>query len=118
MSKIPHLFSAISFRRFIILGTAAAALLAVDSPSGAVPISGDVVVSRSIYTGTASTVTIGQALPGGGTAVADGTYPGVWSNEGPDPSFGVTSPIFLDRYHVAGSALTSVNTLSVPTSQI
>jgi hypothetical protein len=40
----------------------------------------------SVYQGTASTVTVGQALPGGGTAVVDGSYPFVWSNEGPDPS--------------------------------
>ena len=28
-------------------------------------------------------------------AVSDGNYVTVWSNEGPDASFGVTSPIFL-----------------------
>src|SRR6266852_7051643 len=55
---------------------------------------GNLLVSRSLYSGTAATVTIGQPLPGGGVAVADGSYPGVWSNEGPDASFGVTSPMF------------------------
>src|SRR5262249_28238755 len=35
---------------------------------------GNLVVSRSVYTGTAGTVTVGSPLPGGGTAVADGSY--------------------------------------------
>ena len=76
------------------------------------------VLSRSVYAGNAATVTVGQTLPPGcvagtvrvpllaggtanvkvtcGTAVADGTYPTVFNNDGPDGSFGVTSPIFLD----------------------
>jgi hypothetical protein len=64
---------------------------------------GNLLVSRSVYTGTASTVTVGQSLPGGGTAVADGTYPGVWANEGPDGSFGVTSPVYLDQLTTSGT---------------
>jgi hypothetical protein len=79
---------------------------------------GDLLLSRSVYSGTASTVTIGQALPGGGTAVADGTYPGVWANEGPDSSFGVTSPIFIDRGALAGTTLLPVGTLAVPPDQV
>ncbi len=58
---------------------------------------GNLLLSRSFYVGTASTVVVGQVLPGGGHAVADGTYPGVWSNEAQDASFGVTSPILIDR---------------------
>jgi hypothetical protein len=74
---------------------------------------GNLVVSISNYAGTASTVTVGQALPGGGTAVADGTYPNVFSNEGPDPSFGVTSPILLENMTTSGNL---VSTFAVPTS--
>ena len=141
---------------------------------------GDLIVSRSVYQGTAATVAIGQALPGsvpttfstgattttgtvgsnagfvvggpaqithGGTnflvtialatgktsltwtpalatapasgdaivplADANGSYPGVWANETPDPSFGVTSPIFLDELTTSG---TLVQTVSLPTS--
>jgi len=85
-------------------------------PGGPPP--GDLIVSRSVYTGTASTVALGQPLPGGGFAVADGTYPGVWANEGPDASFGVTSPMFIDRYAVAGGTPTLVRTFAVPTGQI
>jgi len=56
-------------------------------------------VTRSIYgTGTnIPNIVIGSALPGGGTAVNDGTYPNVFNNETPDASFGVTSSIYLDE---------------------
>ncbi len=86
---------------------------------------GNLVVSRSVYQGTASTVTVGQALPPScpsgntncTTAVADGTYPGVWQNakgqttpttvKG-DGSFGVTSPILLDHTTTGGVVLNTV----------
>src|SRR5208283_1990733 len=87
---------------------------------------GNIVVSRSTYQGTAATVTAGQFLPpicpstgscssNGGAAVSNGAYPtigsssNVWNNDGPDGSFGITSPIFLDQYTPAG---TLVNTLA------
>ena len=75
---------------------------------------GEVVLSGSTYTGNASTVTIGQTLPGGGTAVANGAYPNVFNNAGPDASFGVTSPIYIDTIN-AGAAPGSniVGTLNV-----
>ena len=49
------------------------------------------------------------------TATADGSYPGVWANETPDPSFGVTTPIFLDQLTTAG---VPVSTLAVDPAQI
>ena len=55
-------------------------------------------VSSSTYTGTAATVTVGQTLPGGGKAIANGTYPDVFQNATVDGSFGVTSPIILRQY--------------------
>jgi len=95
------------------------------------------VVSRSVYQGTASTVTVGETLPpncvagsvpvpllaGGtanvkvtcGVAVADGTYPTVFNNDGPDASFGVTSPIFLDDITTDGFL---IGTLPIPSNQI
>jgi hypothetical protein len=76
---------------------------------------GHLLVTRSIYQGTASTVVVGQTLPGGGIAVADGTYPLVWENEGPDPSFGVTSPIFIDELTTAGAV---VSTIAVSPDQL
>jgi hypothetical protein len=106
------------------------------------------VVSRSVYAGNAESVTVGQTLPpgcvpgnfpvdliGGGTvlvnvpadnssgcttAVADGTYPGVFNNNSlngtsVDGSFGVTSPIFLDNITTDGQLL---RTLPIPSDQI
>ncbi len=95
------------------------------------------VLSRSVYAGNEGIVTPGQALPpgcvaktvalpllGGGTtnvkvkcatAVADGTYPTVFNNDGPDGSFGITSPIFLDNLTTEGKLLA---TLPVPSNQI
>jgi hypothetical protein len=97
------------------------------------------VLSRSVYTGTASTVTLGQVLPpgcvtttvtlpllAGGTANVkvkcaaasdNGEYPNlsdshnVWNNDTADGSFGVTSPIFLDNITTHGELL---DTLAVP----
>src|SRR5215471_2024667 len=83
---------------------------AVATSAAAAPITpGHLLVTRSVYQGTAATVTIGQPLPGGGVAVADGSYPFVWSNEGPDPSFGVTSPIFVDELKTDGSLVNSIS---------
>ena len=151
------------------------------SPQGFSP--NNLVVSRSVYQGAASLITVGQTLPGavattfksgatttsgmvasvsglavgnpvqitvGGIAhtvtltsvisntktiawtpalpaaplsgnpclplaAADGSYPGVWANEVPDASFGVTSPIFLDQMTPDGVVLNSVE---VDTAQI
>ena len=85
------------------------------------------VLSRSVYAGTAGTVTVGETLPpgcvagtvtlpllAGGTAnvkvkcsaaVANGTYPTVFNDNGADGSFGVTSPIFLDLLSTDGHRL-------------
>ena len=98
------------------------------------------VLSRSVYEGTSATVTVGQTLPpgcvagtvnipvlpvdGGGTtpvkvscatATADGTFPTVFNNDGPDGSFGVTSPIFLDNIRADGKLL---GTLPIPSGMI
>jgi len=102
----------------------------------------NIVVSRSVYVGVPSTVVIGQILPPNcvaathnvpllsppnpagsttpvkvtcATAVANGTYPNVFSNDGPDGSFGVTSPIFLDQLTTAGALL---NSLAIDSTQI
>ena len=87
---------------------------------------GNLVVSRSVYTGDASAVPVGQKLPpicpataACGTIVATdtGAYPSltspnnVFNNNKLDGSFGVTSPIYLDQLSLNG---TLVNTLAVP----
>lgn len=100
-------------------------------------------LSRSVYTGDANTVTAGQTLPPGcvagnvtvpliaggsikvavtcGAAIDNGEYPNledshnVWNNDGPDASFGVTSAIFLDNIDSKGKL---VGTLAVPSDQL
>jgi hypothetical protein len=79
---------------------------------------GNLVLSGSVYTGSASLFTPGVTeLPPGcaGTActaaVADGSYPGVFNNDASDASFGITSPIFLDQITPNGHL---VNVLRVP----
>jgi hypothetical protein len=78
---------------------------------------GDLIVTRSVYMGTGATVTVGQTLPGGGTAIADGTYPNVFNNAKPDPSFGVTSPIFLDQLTTSGTLVNSLNVTAAAAAQ-
>jgi hypothetical protein len=95
------------------------------------------VLSRSVYAGSASTVTVGETLPPGcvagnvtvpliaggsasvavtcATATADGTYPTVFNNDAADGSFGVTSPIFLDNLTTNGER---IGTLAIPSDQI
>jgi len=98
---------------------------------------GTLVVSRSVYVGDSSTVSVGETLPpgcvagnvtlpllAGGTttvavtcaaATAYGTFPGVFNNDAPDGSFGVTSPIFLDNITTDGQR---IGTLNIPSDQI
>jgi hypothetical protein len=73
------------------------------------------IISGSRYAGTATTVSVGQTLPGGGTAVANGTYPDVFNNATPDGSFGITSPIFLQEITTCG---TNIRTMYVDPSLI
>ena len=85
---------------------------------------GNIVVSRSLYSGVPSSVTVGQVLPPGcvanktlkvtcGNAVTDGTFPTVFNNDGPDGSFGITSPIYIDEMTPNG---TLHNSIEVPNS--
>jgi len=98
---------------------------------------GNLLVSRSVYAGNATTVTVGQTLPpgcvagtitlpvlGGGTttvkvkcatASTNGTYPDVFNNDGVDGSFGVTSSIFLDQLRPDGAL---INTLTIDPTEI
>ncbi len=90
--------------------------------------SGNLVLTRSVYAGTPSTVVIGQALPpvcpataacGTAKATDNGAGPStansnnVWNNDKADGNFGITSPIYIDQITTNG---TLVNTLPVPTN--
>jgi uncharacterized protein (TIGR03437 family) len=91
--------------------------------------SGNVVVSRTVYSGDATTIHIGQALPPvcpasakcGTAATANGSYPSttnannVFDNNKADGSFGITTPIFLDQITPAGAL---VNTLAIPPNMV
>ncbi|GAC1337248.1 MAG: hypothetical protein NVSMB18_01860 [Acetobacteraceae bacterium] len=94
--------------RHLLLLAATGALLSGPANAAFYFLPGDLVVSRSVYSGTASTVTVGQTLPGGGVAVANGTYPGVFANAAADSSFGVTSPIYLDEITTKGAPVQSL----------
>lgn len=80
---------------------------------------GNLLVSRSVYDNNSANVKVGEKLPPNCTiecseAVSNGSYPYVFDNDGVDPSFGVTSKIFLDQLTPWGGY---VNTLEVPNSQ-
>jgi len=91
---------------------------------------GNIVVSRSLYSGSAATLAVGQPLPpvcpatattqcNAAKATDSGAYASttstnnVFNNNLVDGSFGVTSPVFLDQLTPAG---TLVSTLTIPTS--
>ena len=76
---------------------------------------GNLIVARTMYDGVASTVVVGQALPGGGTAIGDGSFANVFTNEKPDPSFGITSSIYLDELTTSG---TTIRTTAIDSSRI
>ena len=86
---------------------------------------GNLVVSRSVYDNNASNVQVGQVLPldcpasSGACGAAsgapfDGTYPYVWNDVLYDPSFGITSRIYLDQLTPNGWL---INSLEVPNSE-
>lgn len=112
---------------FTACSTALPLLAQTGAFSGFTP--GNLVVSRSVYTGDANSVSVGQRLPPicpttavCGTAITtdSGAFPLMGSssnvfNNKVDGSFGITSPIFLDQITPSG---TLVNTLAVPTGLV
>jgi len=85
----------------------------------------NLVVSRSVYDNNANNVKVGALLAPNcantatlsGTpcvaAISNGIYPFVFNNVMPDPSFGITSKIFLDQITPFGFVL---NSIEVPNS--
>ena len=106
----------------IAAGRAALASIAVSAafvlPVQAAPLFGasDLIVSYSVYQGTASTIAVGQALPGSGAAgaVANGAYPTVFNNASVDGSFGIGSPILLQDV----TAPNKITATSTPTLNV
>jgi hypothetical protein len=108
-----RLLCAVSGGIALAAGLATSAGQASESSFSFIP--GALIVSSSTYAGTAATVTVGQTLPGGGTAIANGTYPNVFENATVDGSFGVTSPLILRQYVIHGHDRSAflINTLNV-----
>jgi len=104
-------------------GVATLAFLTVCSASGALAQNspafapGDILVSRTTYTGTADTVQFPGILPNNTASVADGSFPNVFNNETPDGSFGVTSPIFIDRMTITGGLINIIPVTSLLSTQ-
>ena len=94
-------------------GLVAAAALAICTASGALAQAplfapGNILVSRSTYLGTAATVAFPGILPNNTASTANGSFPSVFNNETPDGSFGVTSPVFIDRMTRTGGLISTI----------
>src|SRR3984885_15276015 len=77
---------------------------------------GNLVVIRSVYDNNANNIAVGTQLPPNcaktagpcAPATNNGIYPFVFNNVIPDPSFGITSKIFLDQITPFGLVLNSI----------
>ena len=113
MSRVSGFVSRVPVRTALVGALLSAGVLQAAMAQAFLP--GNLIVSRTVYSGTAATVTVGQTLPGGGVAIADGSFPNVFSNESKDASFGVTSAIYLDQYTTGGGYL---GTQAIDSSQM
>ena len=94
-----------SFRYFLLMSAAMVAPMAASMPAyaGTLLTPGDLIISSTLYQGNVSTLAVGQTLPSGPAATYNGSFPNVFKNTTPDPSFSVTSPIFLTQYMLGGT---------------
>jgi hypothetical protein len=114
--------------RQVIVGSLISAVIVSTAPAADPPkpvfSPSNLLLSRSVYDNKASNIAVGTILPPNcantsvgcptrSAATYNGTYPFVWNNVLPDPSFGITSKIFLDQITPVGWL---VNTLEVPNS--
>ena len=102
-----RLLSTVSGGIALAAGLTTGAVQASDSSFSFIP--GAPVVSSSTMQGR---LPFGDGLlltlPGGGTAIANGTYPNVFENATVDGSFGVTSPLILREYVLPGNNRSAV----------
>src|ERR1700744_2854347 len=129
MNAAPRVLSRRVLRTIALLSPVVLCVPAMAQFPGAFDFSGrlypnNLVVSRSVYDNNASNVKIGQMLPPNcnlttagcptpSTAQFDGTYPTVFNNVIADPSFGITSKIYLDQISLLGFR---INSIEVPNS--
>jgi hypothetical protein len=118
---VMKIWNVIEENRRGLVAVACAALCSAASAFAQAPPAfapGDILVSRTTYTGTASTVPFPGFLPNNAASVADGSFPNVFNNETPDGSFGVTSPIYLDRLTITGGLISTIPVTSVVFNQL
>lgn len=98
---------------------AASAILARQAGAQTAFTPGNLLVSRSTYVAPPNLIIPGvTVLPGGNgaTAVASAAYPGVFANEAPDPSFGLTTPIIIDQLTRGGTPVSTQTVGGITTS--
>ncbi len=107
----------------LMAGALMGAGLGIALPASASSIfTGNLVVSALTYTGSASTVTVGQNLPTvdkKGVAIkatANGAFGNVFLNDVPDANFGVTSPYSLQFFNSNGQSATLTSTYNISSS--
>lgn len=98
----------IYLRRSIIAGACFVVYNASLAQSASLFGPGTILVSRTTYTGTSTTVPFPGLLPNNAASTSDGTFPSVFNNETPDASFGVTAPIFIDQLTRTGALISTV----------
>lgn len=105
-----------------LVGTASALAVVVGTPSAQAKapthplVPGSVVISEATYPSAGNpAIAVGQPLPQGGNAVADGKYPEVFNNASVDPNFSVTAPFDLVDVDPSGNQLLQIK---VPSDQI
>jgi len=93
---------------------ASAARPAPNGHHGSAVVPGDLLVSESYYVSDPGLVAGATVLPPGAgsagvTAIASGNYPQVFNNVTVDPSFGVTSPLYLKEITPDGRPVTTID---------
>ncbi len=124
-TPVAHTRRGLRGRRALAVGSASVALAgliiqAAATPAGATSpalVPGNLIVSTSVYQNSPSNIVVGSTILPGCTvsatvpscaAIADGTYPYVFNNDTPDPSFGVTTPITLDQLTPSGNLVSQI----------
>jgi hypothetical protein len=106
----------------LVAGVSLLALLGAAATAGAKSspthpfVPGSLVIADTTYPAAGDpAVTVGQPLPEGGSAIADGKYPEVFNNDTVDGSFAVSTPLDLLDVDSLGNQLLQVK---VPSDQV
>lgn len=95
-----------------------------EADSGAITFNaGDLVVTSTVYQGTATPITVGTTNVAGAIgnspvkATADSSYLNVWNNTKTDGSFGISSPILINDISTSGTTVGTYNLTAIAASQ-